>query len=375
MSTIAAKPIRVLQVLSQDDLGGTELMLASLLERLDRSRVESELAILGVPGPISQRLRRSSVPTHSLVTPGGRVSFFGLARLLRSHGFDVVNAYGFKAGLITRFAARLAAPATKVVIGVRGLLTAEVEDVGSAKARLALAAERLTTGLVDAYDSNSRGGADVLAAAGIDSSRIRRIPNGIDLSAWPARNGHALNPVPKIVSVARFVPLKRHQDLIEALADLRHKGVEFRAVLAGSGPMLERCREQARAVGIADRLEFPGRLETEQVAKLLTSADIACLSSRWEGMPGFVMEAMASSLPVVATLVNGVDELVVEGKTGHLVPAMNPVALAEALMGLIEDPDTAARLGAAGRRRISQSYSLDAMVSAKQRLYEEIGGR
>jgi glycosyltransferase involved in cell wall biosynthesis len=363
----------VLQLLSQDDLGGTELMLAALLERLDRSRIESELAILSPPGPIAARLRDAGLPIHDL---GGR-SLAGqglhLGRLLRRRGFDVLAAYGLRAGLLGRFAANAAAPKTKVVIGVRGLLTTEVERTDSPKARFALLAERLTSWMVDVYDANSPGAGELLAQSGVRRDRIRYIPNGIDLDRWARPNGgRSGTGVPLIVSVARFVPRKRQQDLLVALSLLAREGVSFNAVLAGAGPTLADCQRFAGQLGLEDRVSFPGRLDPDAVAELLGRAEVACLSSLWEGMPGFIMEAMAAGLPVVATNVNGSDELVLDGSTGYLVPAEDPEALKDTLGAIISDPLLAARLGVAGRERIKREYSLDAMVEAKQELYEGV---
>jgi glycosyltransferase involved in cell wall biosynthesis len=368
--------VTVLQVLAQDDLGGTELMLASLIERLDERRVSCELGLLSTAGPIATRLGAGGIRVHALGGGGAGRTAIGLARLLRRGGYDVVNAYGLRAGLAVRVIARLVSPRTRVVIGVRGLLVTEVEELASPKAKLALWLERATSRLVDLYDSNSRGAAELIVSLGIDSGRVRYIPNGLDLDLWPANGAKGSTEGPPLVaSVARFVSRKRHQDLLHALALLNSAGVPFRAVLAGAGPTLETCRGLSVELGLEDRVEFPGRIAPDQVAELLEHAQVGCLSSLWEGMPGFVMEAMAARLPVVATAVNGPDELVVDGQTGFLVPAKDPEAMMQALRTLLEQPALAARFGQAGRDRIERDFSLDSMVTAKQSLYEGLVAR
>ncbi|MDX6583433.1 MAG: hypothetical protein QOI10_2617 [Solirubrobacterales bacterium] len=374
--TASPGPVSVLQVLAQDDLGGTELMLASLVERLDPRRVRSELAVLSEPGPISARLRESGIAVHAIGGASLPGAALRLGRLLRTRGYGIVNAYGLRAGLVTRIAARAAAPRTAVVIGVRGLLVTEVESLSSPKARLALAIERATSSLVDCYDSNSRGALEPLARVGVPRDRMRYIPNGLDLSQWPpgAASPNGDGP-PLIASVARFVPRKRHQDLLHALALLKGEGLRFRAVLAGAGPTLEQSRAVASRLDLDAEVEFPGRLDPGEVRELLGRAQIGCLSSVWEGMPGFVMEAMAAGLPVVATAVNGPDELVVDQVTGFLVPPKDPEPMMRALRTLLEQPALATRFGRSGRERIEREFSLDAMVAAKQELYERVARR
>jgi glycosyltransferase involved in cell wall biosynthesis len=372
MAEYQRRPVRVLQVLAGDAIAGTELMLASLVERSDPSRIEHELATLSSLGPIGKRLRSAGVAVHSLGDCGVLRGATRIGRLLRHRRFDVINLYGFRAGLAGRIAARFARPRPKVVVGVRGLLVTEVERVDSPKARIAEAIEHATAGLVDVYDANSPGAAERLEHHGVPRERIVYIPNGIELDGWQPRTEGEGGSSPVIACVARFVPRKRHVDLIEALAQLERDGVAFEAVLAGDGPTRQQCETLIAQSGLASRVALPGSLAPAEVAELLRRSAVACLPSLWEGMPGFVMEAMACAVPVVAARVNGPDALVLDGETGLLVPPLEPAELASALRRLLEDPDLAERLGAAGRRRIEERFDLDGMVEAKQDLYERV---
>jgi glycosyltransferase involved in cell wall biosynthesis len=322
---------------------------------------------------MSARLRAHGITTHSL---GGRGPFGdvrGLARLLRRGGWDVVNAYGFKATLVARLLTRIATPRARFVCGVRGLHVTEVRDIDSPKARLAAAVERGLSWLVDVYDANSPGAVAFLADLGIDRARLRYIPNGLDLDRWSVRSSANGGP-PMVLCVARFVPRKRHELLVEALAILSRSGVPFRAVLAGDGPRREAIEAMAAEAGLADRVGFPGAVEPPEVQSLLEQARVFCLPSAWEGMPGAIMEAMACGVSVVATDVNGADALVVDGVTGRLVASDDPQALADALRETLLDEERARRYGAAGRTRMESDFSLDAMVSAKEELYTSIAG-
>jgi glycosyltransferase involved in cell wall biosynthesis len=197
------------------------------------------------------------------------------------------------------------------------------------------------------------------------------IPNGLDLSMWAPRAGDGSGDggAPLILCAARFAPVKRHADLLAALAQLRDAGRNFRAVLAGDGPLLQEMRALSAQLGLGAMVHFPGRVSTDAMRALIDDAAIAVLTSASEGMPGALMEAMASGVAVVGTDVSGTDELVVDGDSGLLVPAYDPPALARALARLIDDPELRRRLGAGGRRRMEESFSLDAMLASKERLY------
>jgi glycosyltransferase involved in cell wall biosynthesis len=292
-----------------------------------------------------------------------------LGWILRHERFDVVNAYGFKSTAIVRLLVRFLARDCAFVSGVRGLHVTELENLSSPKSRLALRLERLGAGFVDIYDANSEGALDLLAATGIPRERMRYIPNGIDLSGWSARTARDGGGPPMVLCVARFVPRKRHQDLLEATARLADRGMAFRLVLVGDGPTLPDMKARADGLGMEDRVDFAGALPANEVQALVQQADIFCLPSAWEGMAGSVMEAMASAVPVVGTDVNGVAELVEHGQTGLLVPPGEPACLAMALEELLRSPETRRRFGRAGRERIAEHFSLEGMVSAKEDLY------
>jgi glycosyltransferase involved in cell wall biosynthesis len=367
-------PLRILHVLLLDALAGTELMVASLILRSDPEVARHELATLQPPGPIAERVRSGGGTVYSLGGRGGLVgAAWRLVRLLRSREYDVVNAYGLKASVLARVLVRVVRPRPVFVCGVRALHVTEVERLDSPKARIASLVEWLFSPLVDVYDANSRAALRLLAGLGIDRDRLVYIPNGLDLAVWTPREGtDADDQVLLILCAARFVPRKRHQDLLEALAALKRDGYAFRAVLAGAGPLLPEIRALASSLGLDGSVELPGLLGRPQLQRLVEQAAIACLASSSEGMPGALMEAMASGVAVVATNVAGTNELVVHGESGLLVPEYDPPALAGALAALLEHPELRARLAAGGRKQMEDCFSLDAMVRAKERLYSEL---
>lgn len=363
----------MLHVLACDQLAGTELMVASLITRSDSGVVRHELATLAPPGPIAERV---GVAARSLGGGGGLPgAAWRLARLLRSRDYDVVNAYGLKASALARVLARLRRPRPAFVCGVRGRHVTDVERLDSAKARLASVAERVLSPLVDVYDSNSRAALGLLAGLGVDDARLVHIPNGLDLDLWAPREREPHGSPPLVLCAARFADGKRQQDLLQALARLADEGRSFRAVLAGAGPNLAAVRDLASQLGLDGAVQFPGPLPPDGVRTLLGEAAIACLPSASEGMPGALMEAMASGVAVVGTDVGGTNELVVDGESGILVQAYDPAALANALARLLDDPDLRQSLAAEGRRRMEECFSLEIMLNAKERLYRDASRR
>src|SRR5215211_167036 len=362
-------PVRVLQVLTCDGLGGTEHMVASLVERMDRRQVAPTVVTLDRPGPVAHRLTDDGIPVRSLGGDGLPRAFIRLAGILRREPFEVVNAYGFKSPFVTRFLVRALARRSVFVSGVRGLHVSELERLDGLKARLVLRLERRTSGLVDVYDANSKGAVELLAKTGIDRRRLRYIPNGVDVDRWRPDPAGRRGSIPVVLCVARFVPRKRHQDLLRAVAMLRDRGVRLQLKLIGDGPTLPDMRRLVAKLGLDELVCFTGARDPDQVRDAMHRADVFCLTSRWEGMAGSVMEAMACGLPVVGTQVNGIAELVEHARTGYLVPPERPELLAAAFQRLIMDPGEAATLGTAGRNRICREFSVERMVAAKEELY------
>lgn len=368
------EPVRVMHVLAYDAAAGTELMTATLAERCAEYGIAPLVVTLDRPGVIAERLATAGVPVRSL-GPGGSARVLArLAREVRRTRPDVICGYGFRTGIATRLLARVIRPRARTVTGVRGLYVTEIESLDSPRGRLVMAVERLSSTLVDAYVANSSGAIAVLAEHGIDERRLHLIPNGIDADAWPNpdRSVAATEDPPLVACVGRFTAVKRQIDIVEAAAVLRDRGIAARFVFAGSGPLLAAAQDRAAALGLRDEVEFRGALGREQLADLFARAELACLASSQEGMPGAVMEAMACSLPVVGTDVNGIRDLVLHGRTGLLVPPSRPAALAGALGELLLDPARRATLGAAGRRRIVDAFSLTEMVARTSALHREM---
>jgi colanic acid/amylovoran biosynthesis glycosyltransferase len=197
---------------------------------------------------------------------------------------------------------------------------------------------------------------------------------GADPGVFAVRNGRANGTgkrhvsdhgrALRIVCVASLEEVKGHTYLLNACRLLTDRGVEVRCDLVGGGPLLRRMQEEAKALGLSERVAFHGALPRDQVGRIVSAADVAVLASyptssgRREGIPVALMEAMMSGLPVVASGLSGIPELVVHERTGFLVPPGDPWALADRLECLADAPALRRSLGVAGRARVAEAFDL-----------------
>jgi starch synthase (maltosyl-transferring) len=366
------QPVPIALVITDLDVGGAERALVNLATRLDRSRWAPRVIALGVEGRLAETLREAGIPCACL---GGdrrkplRV-ITRLAKALRAQRPALVQSFLFHANL----ASRLAAPFAGRPWVLGGLRVAE------RRKRWHLVLDRLTSPLAAGSVCVSNGVRDFsMSAGGLNPRRLVVIPNGIDPEpfdrAVPASRSELgiLEDAFLAVAVGRLDEQKGIPDLLDAAELVVRERPEWHLAIAGDGPLRDWLREQLAARGaLAGRVHWLG--PRDDVPRLLRAADLMVLASLWEGMPNVVLEAMASGLPVVATAVEGTDELIVSGRTGWLVPPGDSMSLANSLMAAARDPSFARELGRRGRARIAAEFSIDGAVAAYERLWAGLLG-
>lgn len=173
-----------------------------------------------------------------------------------------------------------------------------------------------------------------------------------------------------LASVGMLLPAKGYADLVAAFAELRRTHSDASLVIAGAGPLEQELRARVDALGLRGHAHLVGL--RDDIPRLLAAADVYVCSSRQEGLPLSLLEAMEVGLPVVATDVGDVRSVVIDG-TGIIVPPADPGAMTDALRGLLEDPDRSRVLGEMARKHVHQSYRVDEWVERLIRLGVEVG--
>jgi glycosyltransferase involved in cell wall biosynthesis len=211
----------------------------------------------------------------------------------------------------------------------------------------------------------------------IPAEKITLVPNAIDLrrftpgtiSRTESRLKLALPPdVPVIAGVGRLNPQKNFSLFLDIAAALSPRFPTLRFLLAGEGPEEEMLREKAAQLGLADRIVFAGYVaDTREV---YAAADFLLMPSRFEGLPMTLLEAMAMNLPVVASKLDGIAEVITDGEDGLLAAPGDAAAFTERLTRLLESPGLSAQLGTAARAKIEARFSVERMTTAVESIYD-----
>ena len=289
--------------------------------------------------------------------------------MLRVGRPDVVHFF-LPAAYLVGGIASLGAPVRRRVMSRRSLNDYQRDH--PALARL----ERLLHRRMDAVLGNAQAVVDQLRQEGAPAARLGLIYNGIDPASAADRRGEVRGRLGiaedslVAVLVANLIAYKGHADLLRGLAAERARlppGWTLLCVGRDDGIGAE-LRALARHLGVAEQVRWLG--QRDDASALLAAADIGILCSHQEGFSNAILEGMAAGLPMLVTDVGGNAEAVVDGETGLVVPAHDPAHLGAALASLAGDPARRRAMGAAGRRRVSEHFSLDACVAAYERLYE-----
>jgi len=367
---------RVLHILSSSGVGGTEVSTLRLACET-RRELQTSFCLLADRGPISEAIEHEGFPLEHVPagSPGEAIRALPtLLRLLRRSDAQIVHTYGLRAHLLGRAVGRLAGKGC-IVGGLRSLTGT------SSQGERWLCLDRLTFGLSRGYISNSQAALEQFAEKGYPRERLWCIHNGIDLEHFRPADDQERRAARAQLGVGdgRFVlacvaslrAVKNHRLLLEAIACMECHPL---LLLIGEGALRNDLERLVSNHGLADRVRFVGPLVTAELPAHLAAADACVLTSEAEGLPTSLLEAMACGLPVIATNVGGVSELVVNGETGSLVSSGDADGLCRALNELATDPERRRRMGRAGRARAEADFSLRRMADGYVDLYRKLIG-
>jgi len=359
-------PVPILHIIGPAQLEGTSMVriVGPLVKWLDPHRYSQQVWFLGNDGPLSAELQAVGAKVRVIQWVGVRWAAFrrdpaGAWRLwsaLQRGEFAIIHQHF--GGRPVRWLAR-AKSGAKIIFQIH---CSTYEQKG-------FKVPQSSWG-VDAVIAVSRG-----LAQEISGGPVHVVYPGV---AIPETSGgqerHDGFPNDRIVGTAcRLIPIKGLDHLIQAIATLRPELPDLRLEIAGTGPEQMRLETLVRTLGLTECVTFLG-----------WQVDLAAAMARWavfalpsfdEGLPIVVLEAMAASLPVVATAVGGVPEVVEDGRTGWLVPSGDSASLAEGLRLLLLNPEQRRAMGAAGRARAQEHFSIDRMVAGIAKIYDDILGQ
>lgn len=375
----AASPVRVLWLVKGMARGGAETLLLLEARVRDRDRIRVSVAYLAPQHRVLvPELEAEDVPVTCI---GGRRAWdlrwlLRLRHLLGSGEIDVVHVHSPVPAVGARLV-RLTIPRRR-----RPRLVGTEHNVWASHHRLTRAAEIVTFPLEDHHFAVSEGVKASVPARFRD--RVEVVRHGVELDAVRAEADRAavrrelgLAPDDLVVgTVANVRSQKGYPDLLDAaaavLADPRLTGRSVRFLAVGKGPLDDEIAVRHRALGLGERFQLLGY--RDDAVRVISALDVFCLASHHEGLPVALMEALALGVPVVATAVGGVPELVRDGVEGRLVPARQPDLLAAALVDVIADDDERDRL-ASGAATRGEGLSIEAAQRRHEAIYATLATR
>ena len=258
------------------------------------------------------------------------------------------------------------------VFGLTGAAMARVpvrvggrREINTDKSLAKLTLQRFAYSLAHRIVANSTAAAARLRREGVPRRKITVVANGIDPDAFDAPR--VSRPIKNAITIANLRTEKGHDVLIEAIASGRNAFPAVVFDIVGDGPCRPALEQLVRVRGLDGGVRFLG--ERHDVAELLAQADLFVLPSRTEAFPNSLMEAMAAGLPVVASAVGGILELIEDGTSGVLVPADRPEALAHAIADAVKNPGRAAAMGKTAREVVRARFSIPHMISGFEDLF------
>jgi glycosyltransferase involved in cell wall biosynthesis len=368
--------IKVLYLIGTLEIGGSERQLVQLATSLDRTRFAPVVFCLSSAGPLERDLVAHGIQVRVLGLrnmrsfPQNLLAVVRLARLIARERPAIVHGFLFWAYVLGALCAALAR--VPVVIASR-------RSLGNFKSGRwhYLMLERLANRFTDLIIANSHAVRhDVLLQERLPPHKVIVIHNGVAIPSDPSPESEVSRrlgfgeDVLTVGVVANLIRYKGHDVYLRAWALVIDQVPHARTLLIGEGPMRAEIERSVAELDLGSSVLLLG--SRSDVPRLLAAVDLVVHPSLQEGFSNAILEAMAAGKAVVATAVGGNSEAVVDGVTGSLVPAGDAEALAAAVIRLLEDPTERSRLGSAGRSRVLEQFSVDAVVQRYQATYEAL---
>jgi len=381
--------IKVLLLVDTLGSGGAEKMVVDIATHLDRLRFQVHVCVTRSDGSYRQQLDAAGIPTFVL---GRRYrfevhKFLSLLALLYRQRIDILHSHKFGSNVWGVLLGKLAR--VPIIIAHEHMSPMDYDKDPALNPQVRKLVTRSLATLADGIVTVSDADKNAFARLGVSPSKLVTIYPGRELADFDValsgnlpedtRTGLSIDvKSPVVTVVARLVPQKGLDVFLRAAAQVSKSFTEVRFLVVGDGPLKNELERQSEAMGLSDQCIFTGF--RRDIPVIFSVSQIAVLSSVFESLPAVAIEAMAARCPVVATRVGGVPEIVIDGKTGFLVPSGDPDCMAQAILKLLREPELARRMGEAGRRVAEKRFSMAAMIQQIETLYEsllvrKLGGR
>jgi len=365
------RPVTVLHIIGGGEFGGAERHILNLAASLGSTEINLKLCCL-YDEPFYQIARQAGVQAWRLPMQGkfdvGIIK--RLAALMVEQQVDIVHTHGVRANLLGRLAARMTH--RPVMTTVHSLMRMDYPRVLTRLVYTFI--ERSTAPLTHRFLTVSESLKTALAQQGVPPKKISVVYNGIDFTRYDMLKGvRDEAAVPTVGVIGRLHPVKGQQYFLEAAAKVLEDRPDATFMLAGTGADQERLKNLAERLGISDQVKFLGFVE--DVPTLLTGLDLVVIPSLAEGFGLIAAEALALEVPVVATQVGGLPEVVQDHVTGLLVNPADDTSLAKGILWMLNHPHEAKDMAKKGRKFVRQHFSSQAMAERTKQLYLEVAGK
>lgn len=357
--------MKIMQIIPSLEVGGAETMCEGLSEMLkQQGQTVTVVSLYRLGTPVSQRLQAAGIRLVFLDKKPGLdlLCIPRLRKLIRAEKPDVIHVH--------LYALKYAGIAA---MGMKIPMVQTIHNVASYDAEHDKSINQMLykSGRVTPVSLSREIQKTVTEFYGLSESETPVIYNGIDLNRCIPKEDYALRQPPEIIHVGRFWEQKNHACMIHAVKLLKEQGQPVKLRFFGDGPLMEQTKQLAAEQGVTDCLEFCG--VSDRIFPHLNHADLFILPSKWEGMPMTIIEAMGTGLPVIASDVGGVADMISPEHNGILI-SPDAARLAEAITRLLDRAELRARLGENAKIEAIR-FSGQTMAKRYLSLYRELSGK
>ncbi len=363
--------IRILHIFVSLPVGGAENLLLSTIRGLDSNKFVSVVCCISEKGQVGEEIEALGVPVYALekLKTGGidRTIINDIQKLIQDQSINLVHTHLYHAN----FYGRLAAKKSSIPV------VSSIHNTYSGKPKLH---RRLINWYLARYTKIIIAGSqeirnDIVNWDNVPVEKIELIPNTVDLNASnsrltpkQARGRFKLSSkITVLGALGRLEEQKGHYFLLEAVALLKARNIHTALLLVGDGRLRANLEKQAHDLNIIDDVYFLGT--RRDIGDLFKAMDIFIMPSLWEGLSLAMLSAMAAKLPVIATRVGGVKEVIGDDCYGLTVPSRDSLALSKAIKRLINNPEEAKNFAKLGQEKIKENYSDSALIATLEKIY------